>query len=215
MIAQGLDLLTERVVVLPIIPESYVGTKISDFKWIPRLPSTLLKSRVFERMMKRVIDFVASLIGILLLSPLMLVLAILVKLAPRPGLQAKTGYPGRRSSPCTSSGRCAVTCPKAPRLAGRWKTILEVTRIGSLMRKTSLDELPQLFNVLGGSMSLVGPRPERPGWLKNSTPRFPDIVFATASRRVFRDELKSTAGAAIPRWNAESNSISIILETSV
>lgn len=164
MIAQGLDLLTERVVVLPAIPESYVGTKISDFKWIPLLALNAAEIGVFERMMKRVIDFVASLIGIILLSPVMLILAILVKLSsPGPVIfrqkrvtrdeKVFTMYKFRTMrSDIPEGSKARWTVEDDPR----------VTRIGSLMRKTSLDELPQLFNVLGGSMSLVGPRPERP-----------------------------------------------------
>ena len=164
MIAQGLDLLTERVVVLPVIPESYAGTKISDFKWIPQLALNAAEIGVFERMMKRLFDFVASLIGIILLSPVMLILAILVKLSsPGPVIfrqkrvtrdeKVFTMYKFRTMrSDIPEGAKARWTVEDDPR----------VTRIGALMRKTSLDELPQLFNVLGGSMSLVGPRPERP-----------------------------------------------------
>ncbi|HNZ94983.1 MAG TPA: exopolysaccharide biosynthesis polyprenyl glycosylphosphotransferase, partial [Sphaerochaeta sp.] len=117
-----------------------------------------------ERMMKRLFDFVASLIGIILLSPVMLILAILVKLSsPGPVIfrqkrvtrdeKVFTMYKFRTMrSDIPEGAKARWTVEDDPR----------VTRIGALMRKTSLDELPQLFNVLGGSMSLVGPRPERP-----------------------------------------------------
>ena len=51
----------------------------------------------------------------------------------------------------------------------------KVTGIGKLMRRTSIDELPQLFNILKGDMSLVGPRPERPFFVENFGKRFRDI----------------------------------------
>src|SRR5262249_41627459 len=115
-------------------------------------------------LVKRVIDVVVSLAALVLLAPLMLVIAALVKLtSPGPVVsrQERGGLNGRsffmlkfrsmRSDAEQQTG--AVWAQKDdPRR----------TAFGSFIRRTSLDELPQLINVLKGDMSLVGPRPERP-----------------------------------------------------
>ena len=164
LIAEGLDLLTERVVVLPAIPESYVGTTISDFKWIPLLSLNAAEIGVFERMMKRIFDFSASLIATILLSPVLLILAILVKLSSPGPVIFKQKRVTRDEKIFTMYKFRTMRSDIPEGAKARWTVEDDprVTRIGSFMRKTSLDELPQLFNVLGGSMSLVGPRPERP-----------------------------------------------------
>ena len=113
---------------------------------------------------KRIFDFVAALVLLVLTLPLWAVLAALIRLESKgPALfrQTRVGREGKTISNSTSSERCAWMCqdmvftpPNAddPR----------VTRIGRWLRRTSLDELPQLINVLKGDMSLVGPRPEMP-----------------------------------------------------
>ena len=69
MVAQGLDLLNEKVVLLPSLPESYIGTQISDFRWIPMLHLNAADMGFFQRVIKRLFDIVASTIGLILLSP--------------------------------------------------------------------------------------------------------------------------------------------------
>jgi lipopolysaccharide/colanic/teichoic acid biosynthesis glycosyltransferase len=111
---------------------------------------------------KRWFDFTASGLGLLLLSPLLIVVAILVKLTSRgPALyrQVRVGRRGelfriakfRTLREHAGAGR-QITAADDPR----------ITPIGSVLRRFKLDELPQLWNVLAGDMSLVGPRPEVP-----------------------------------------------------
>jgi lipopolysaccharide/colanic/teichoic acid biosynthesis glycosyltransferase len=128
---------------------------------------------------RRALDITASVVGLLLLSPVLAVLALLVRLtSPGPVLfrqvrlthdhQPFTIYKFR--SMRVSDGGPEVTAPGDCR----------VTPLGSFLRKTSLDELPQLFNVLRGEMTLVGPRPETPAlgakypeellWVLDETP---------------------------------------------
>ena len=115
-----------------------------------------------NRAKKRIFDFVLASIGTLVLSPVFLVLAVSVKLSsPGPILfrQKRVGRDGKIfhmlkfRSMKTGSETVAFTAKDDPR----------VTSFGSFIRKTSLDELPQLFNVLFGQMSLVGPRPRGSG----------------------------------------------------
>ncbi len=126
---------------------------------------------------KRLIDIGGSLCGLLLASPLMLLTALLVKWeSPGPVfyVQTRVGLDGRifRIIKFRTMVRDAEkqTGPVwSPSQDGR------VTPLGRLLRKLSLDELPQLFNVLRGDMSLVGPRPERPELVerfKQSLPRY-------------------------------------------
>ena len=115
---------------------------------------------VFDRILKRAFDMTAAGLGLILLSPLLLIVAAAVKLDSRgPALfrQTRHGYNNDtirvikfRSMTVTEEGHC---CRQATKNDSR------VTRMGRLIRRTNIDELPQLINVLLGQMSLVGPRP--------------------------------------------------------
>ena len=116
---------------------------------------------MYQRFVKRALDLILSAVGIVVLSPLFLLVALWIKLdSPGPVLfrQKRYGYNNRlievfkfRSMYQNQSDFTAdkQTTRGDPR----------VTRVGRFIRKTSLDELPQLFNVFAGSMSMVGPRP--------------------------------------------------------
>ena len=112
-------------------------------------------------MMKRAFDIVASLLGLIVLSPVMLVLALMIVLDSRGGVFFRGERVGRhgktfrifkfRSMRPDSEGN------------GKWNVGEQderITRVGHFLRKSKLDELPQLLNVLKGDMSFVGPRPE-------------------------------------------------------
>lgn len=116
--------------------------------------------------LKRSFDFITSLVGLILLSPLFLIIAIGVKRSsPGPVFfkQTRVGYQRKefrmlkfRSMRQNSEEDTAWTTNEDPRR----------TKFGAFLRKTSLDELPQLINVLKGDMSLVGPRPELPHFVE-------------------------------------------------
>jgi len=115
----------------------------------------------WEAFAKRSIDLVGSLLGLILLAPLFLVIAILIKLgSPGPVFfaQERSGQDGKpfRMYKFRSMVASAANAPPVKVTADDRR----VTRIGAFIRRTSIDELPQLFNVLKGEMSLVGPRPE-------------------------------------------------------
>jgi exopolysaccharide biosynthesis polyprenyl glycosylphosphotransferase len=126
-----------------------------------------------QRIVKRTVDLVLTGVGIALLSPVLLMLALLVRLdSPGPVLfrQTRVGLRGEtftmlkfRSMVIDAEERLQALRDQA-RDAGndvmfKMKDDPRITRIGGFMRRFSLDELPQLFNVFGGSMSLIGPRP--------------------------------------------------------
>ncbi|MGE3681517.1 MAG: sugar transferase [Bdellovibrionales bacterium] len=111
--------------------------------------------------MKRVLDFVSAAAGLLLLSPLFAVIALLIKLSDRGPVfygQIRIGQGGRPFR----MWKFRSMRPRADR-EGPAITVggdSRITPIGRLLRRTKMDELPQLWNVLKGEMSLVGPRPE-------------------------------------------------------
>ena len=115
--------------------------------------------------MKRAFDFVVALVGLVFLSPLLVAISVVIRLSsPGPAVysQVRVGQGGRHfrllklRSMVANADRIgtSVTTSADPR----------VTAVGRLLRRTKLDELPQLWNVLKGDMSLVGPRPDVPGF---------------------------------------------------
>ncbi len=123
---------------------------------------------------KRVFDIVLSLATLILLAPVFVVIAIAIKLtSPGPVLfrQERIGLNG--SQFCMYKFR-SMRVSETAESDTRWTTSEDPRRtpIGSFLRKTSADELPQLFNVLKGDMSIVGPRPERPHFVKRFRQNF-------------------------------------------
>ena len=126
---------------------------------------------------KRIMDIVGSIVGIILTSPIMLSAAILVKItSPGPVIfkQERVGL-HNRSFYMYKFRSMELQSPGEEKKAWTVKNDPRVTGIGRFLRRTSLDELPQLFNILKGDMSLVGPRPERPLFVekfKEEIPRY-------------------------------------------
>jgi O-antigen biosynthesis protein WbqP len=113
---------------------------------------------------KRALDFLAALLGLVLSAPLWLVLALLIRLdSPGPVLfrQRRVGR-NRREFTLLKLRSMRCDTPTLSTADLRASGLEPYTRVGKWLRKTSLDELPQLWNVLVGEMSLVGPRPALP-----------------------------------------------------
>ncbi len=114
--------------------------------------------------LKTGMDFVAALALLLLTAPILLIAMVLVKLTSRgPALYSQTRL-GRLGKPFTIYKLRTMIHDCESLTGARWSTPGDgrITPVGRWLRKTHLDELPQLWNVLRGDMSLVGPRPERP-----------------------------------------------------
>ena len=135
----------------------------------------LAKESIFYSVTKRLIDIVGSLCGIILLSPLFLIVAILIKLEDPKGkvffAQERNGrYPKTfkmykfRSMVHNAEDLLKDLMDRNEQTGPVFKINDDprITKVGKFIRKTSIDELPQLFNVLKGDMSLVGPRPPIP-----------------------------------------------------
>jgi len=122
-------------------------------------------------MLKRAFDICSSAVALLVLSPVLLLTALAIMLDSRGGalvLQQRTGRGGRIFSIFKSRTMVPNAENKGPLLAVRGDP--RVTRAGRFLRRWSLDELPQLVNILKGDMSVVGPRPELPQLAAAYTP---------------------------------------------
>ena len=130
-----------------------------------------------NRWLKRIVDIFGAIVAIILFSPVMLITAIVIK-ATAPGplifVQERVGLHNR---PFKMYKFRSMVVQSEETEKGEWTTQNDprVTPVGKFIRRTSIDELPQLFNVLKGNMSLVGPRPERPQFVekfKEEIPRY-------------------------------------------
>jgi Undecaprenyl-phosphate glucose phosphotransferase len=148
---------------------------ISDLAGLPLLTIRDVALRGWKLTLKRAVDILLSSLFLLFVSPIMLLTAILIKLdSPGPVffVQERMGLDAKPFKMLKFRSMRA----DAERL-GKWTTKDDPrrTRVGSFLRKTSIDELPQFINVLMGDMSLVGPRPEQPSYVdqfRQSIPRY-------------------------------------------
>ena len=116
------------------------------------------KKGIYERYFKRPMDFVLSLLGIIVLSPLMLIIALLVRFKLGRPVIFKQERPGWNERIFTLYKFRTMTDEKGEN-GELLPDELRLTKFGKFLRSTSLDELPELFNILKGEMSIVGPRP--------------------------------------------------------
>lgn len=132
----------------------------------------------FKNALKRVLDFIFALVALIILSPLLLVVAILVKVnSPGPVIfsQERVGL-DRRNFQMYKFRSMKVQEEEEEKSQWTTKDDPRITRFGSFIRRTSIDELPQLLNILKGEMSLIGPRPERPLFVENFRDQIPKYM---------------------------------------
>jgi exopolysaccharide biosynthesis polyprenyl glycosylphosphotransferase len=153
---------------------TYAKTYIDLFYGIPILTYTTIPFRDKDMLVKRIIDILGSLAGIILLFPAFLLIAFVIKLendGPVFYRQIRLGQYGRKftlykfRSMVANADELKLGLLSSNEMNGpvfKMKDDPRVTRVGKFLRKFSLDELPQIFNVLNGELSLVGPRPALP-----------------------------------------------------
>ncbi len=156
-------------------------------------------------MLKRLFDVLVSAAGLLLLSPLLVCIALWIKLDSRGPVFFRQQRVGRFGAPFHIHKFRSMR-EDAP-LAGPQITVgadPRITRAGHFLRRTKLDELPQLLDVLAGTMSLVGPRPEVPHYVAMYPPALRDKVLSVRpgitdpASIAYRDESTLLARAADP-----------------
>ncbi|MEO9191760.1 MAG: exopolysaccharide biosynthesis polyprenyl glycosylphosphotransferase [Acetobacteraceae bacterium] len=157
----------------------------------------------WRAMVKRFEDVVIAIATLAVLAPLMLLIAAWIRLdSPGPILfrQRRVGFAGREFQMLKFRTMRAAAEPVGLRQATR--NDARVTRFGAVLRRASFDELPQLFNVLAGDMSLVGPRPHAPGTCAAGRP-FEAVVPAYPARHRVRPGM--TGLAQVRGWRGETD----------
>ena len=122
------------------------------------------KRGFYEACMKRSLDFICALCGIVVLSPILLITALLVKMKLGSPVIFKQERPGLNEKIFTLYKFRTMTDEKDEN-GNLMPDEVRLTKFGKWLRSTSLDELPELFNILKGDMSIVGPRPLLPEYL--------------------------------------------------
>jgi lipopolysaccharide/colanic/teichoic acid biosynthesis glycosyltransferase len=152
---------------------------------------------------KRLIDVVLASIGLLVLLPVFAGVAAAIKLGSRGPILYGSTRIGRDRIPFRM-WKFRTMVPGADRLGGSVTTDGDprITRIGHMLRRSKLDELPNLWNVLVGHMTLVGPRPETPTWVDRYTPEMARVLNARPgitdiAQIVFRHEERMLKGVAV------------------
>ncbi len=128
----------------------------------------------WQQNIKRLLDILVSITGAVILSPLILIIAIRVKLSSKGPIiysQQRIGYKGKSFLLYKFRSMFIDAEEDGPKLSSDFDP--RITKWGRIMRKWRLDELPQLWNILIGEMSLVGPRPERKHYIDQLIPLFP------------------------------------------
>ena len=158
--------------IIPTKPytEDILGLPVINIRYVPL-------TNTGNMVIKRAMDIVGSIFGIIITSPIMLISAILVKLSSPGPVIFKQERVGLHNKPFYMYKFRSMAMQTAAEEKKGWtvRNDPRVTGIGKVLRRTSIDELPQLFNILKGDMSLVGPRPERPQFVekfKEEIPRY-------------------------------------------
>ena len=164
MVPDMLELMTSRI-------------RIQEIEGIPFITLKDIPMSTWNRILKRGFDVTFSLCALIIALPVMALIAVVIKLtSPGPVfyIQERIGLDGT-SFPLIKFRSMRIDAEKSTGPVWNTKDDSRTTVIGRILRRTSLDELPQLFNVLSGQMSIVGPRPERPFFVeqfKSNVPKY-------------------------------------------
>ncbi len=182
LLTEILERTGDSLVDIKIIPDIYrfvsVGGSIEEFEGLPVINIQDSPLNGINLQAKRFFDLVSSFIGLLILSPLFLLIAIIVKYSSRGPVfykQERASLDGKTFN----IYKFRTMTFDAEQEGPGWttKNDCRVTWIGKILRSTSLDEFPQLFNVFRGDMSLVGPRPERPVYISDFRHKIPNYML--------------------------------------
>ena len=187
--------------ILPDLSYSFIGTTIEDFAGVPVITVNQPQLSGVDHFLKRAFDFISAVIGVLLISPILGALALAVKLTSK----GPIFYGQERMSVDGETFKMwkfrSMRTDAEEKTGAVWaiKNDDRRTPIGTFLRSTSLDELPQLWNVVVGNMSLVGPRPERPVFIDKFKHEIPQYML--------RHKMKSgiTGWAQVNGWRGDTS----------
>ena len=189
-----------QTLIIPDIENAFIGYTIEDFHGLPMISVNSSRIIPVQAFLKRIIDIVGSLIGLVISSPLLLIISILVKVTSKGPV-----FFGQERM--TQDGDTFIMWKfrsmrtDAEDTGARWaaKNDDRRTPLGTFLRSSSLDEFPQFWNVLRGEMSLVGPRPERPVFIEQFKHQIPSYML--------RHRMKSgiTGWAQVNGWRGDTS----------
>ena len=158
--------------ILPTTPytEDLEGLPVVHIRHVPL-------TEIVNAFMKRTMDIIGAVIALILFSPIMLAVIFIIKFTSKGPIIFTQERVGLHNKPFNMYKFRTMRVQTEEEEAKGWTTKDDprVTPVGKFFRKTSIDELPQLFNILKGDMSIVGPRPERPQFVekfKEEVPRY-------------------------------------------
>lgn len=203
--AEILESVSNEMVAIKVLPDfgkySTFAYSADHEQGIPLLQFNKTPVGMTDRVMKRLWDFFGALILILLFSPAYLLLALLVKLTSRGPIFYKQQRMGADGSLFYIYKFRSMRIDAEQETGAVWAKEGDdrTTPLGKWLRKTSLDETPQFFNVLKGDMSLVGPRPERPVFVEQFRREIPKYML--------RHKMKSgiTGWAQVNGWRGNTS----------
>lgn len=182
-ILETIKVANRYVVNVRLIPDLFqlltLKANVQDLDGFPVISIDDVALRGVRSLLKRIVDVMISVVGLLVLLPVFLIAAGLIKLTSKGRIfyrQERMGLDGRRfriikfrtmKSHAEKETGPVMCRPHDPRMTG----------IGRVLRKFSLDEFPQLVNVLKGEMSLIGPRPERPEFVREFADKVPNYML--------------------------------------
>jgi len=182
-ILETFQVVTKYPVTVRLVPDLFqlltLRANIQDLDGFPVITIDDVPLKGGRQLVKRATDTVVSALLLVLLSPVVLIVALLVKLTSKGPIfyhQERVGLDGRgfiihkfRTMVCDAEKKTGPVMSERddPR----------ITRLGRFLRKYSIDEVPQLVNVLTGQMSLIGPRPERPAFVLDFREKIPKYML--------------------------------------
>ena len=182
LIQSSIDIASKHHVNIRLVPDIFhydllLNINVEDFNGLPIISLVDHPMNEINRVIKRLFDIFFSLFVLTFLSPVFLLLAGLVKISSRGPILYKQKRMSLNGNIFNIYKFRSMPVDAEKKTGPKWadKDENRTTKIGSFIRKTSLDELPQFLNVLWGNMSVVGPRPERPEFIeefKNSIPNY-------------------------------------------
>jgi Undecaprenyl-phosphate glucose phosphotransferase len=178
-----LDRLVRSVVAIHVVPDllqfMVLRSRVEDLDGLPTINLSETPLEGWSRFLKRGFDLIVALSAFIVFSPVMLLVAIIIKLEDRGPVFYRQERMGLDGKPFDIFKFRSMRVGAENESGAKWaeKDDPRRTRAGRFIRKTSIDELPQLLNVLLGDMSVVGPRPERPQFVEQFRAEFPHYML--------------------------------------
>jgi Undecaprenyl-phosphate glucose phosphotransferase len=178
-----LDRLVRSVVAIHVVPDllqfMVLRSRVEDLDGLPTINLSETPLEGWSRFLKRGFDLIVAGVALIVFSPVMLAVAIAIKLGDGGPVFYRQERMGLDGKPFDIFKFRSMRVGAESDTGAKWaeKDDPRRTRVGRFIRETSLDELPQLFNVLLGDMSVVGPRPERPQFVEQFRAEFPHYML--------------------------------------